>query len=340
LVLEAVHFLWAFEPLGMCWVSVGYLLGIWQILNRYTIQKYGAVWYTAKELYTARECGMGDRWNEKVCFIGGAGHSGSTLLGLVLGSHSQCFYAGEAIKTRYLQNPQANLRKRSCKFCGLDCPVWGNFVISPAQDLYEQISQQVHRSFIVDSSKNLDWIKEQVQQLQSLKVQIYFIFLKRDSRAVVSSRLRKYPDQSPESIIRDWRQQIQETQNFFEQLTSAKISLHYEKFATKPAIATQQLCQFLGIEYEPEMLEYSKQAHHVLGGNNGTQFLVAKSQNLEHKPCSNLSNHNHDYYMQHYQNYGSQIQIDLRWQKELSPAIQNLLESLGGSEYQLTKWEH
>jgi len=283
---------------------------------------------------------MGDRQNQKVCFIGGAGHSGSTLLGLVLGSHSQCFYAGEAAKTRYLQNPQANLRKRSCKFCGLDCPVWGNFVLRPDQDLYEQLAQKVHRSFIVDSSKNLDWIQAQVQHLKSLNVQVYFIFLKRDSRAVVSSRLRKYPDQSPESLIRDWREQIQKTQLFFEQLSSPKISLHYEKFATEASTVTQELCQFLDIDYEPTMLDYSQHTHHVLGGNNGTQFLVAKSQNLEHKPCSDLSNHNHDYYMQHYQNYGSQIQIDLRWQKELSPATQALLESLGGSEYQLMKWEN
>ena len=283
---------------------------------------------------------MGDRWNQKVCLIGGAGHSGSTLLGLVLGSHSQAFYAGEAIKTRYLQNPSAHLRKRACKFCGLDCPVWGNFAVSPTQNLYEQLSQTVQRSFIVDSTKNLDWIKQQVQQLESLNVQVYFIFLKRDSRAVVSSRLRKYPHQSPESIIGDWRQQIQGTQQLFEQLTVPKMSLHYEKFALEPAIVTQDLCQFLSIDYEPDMLKYSKKAHHVLGGNNGTQFLVAKSQNLDHKPCANLSEHNHDYYVQHYQNHGSKIQIDLRWQKELSPETQSLLESLGGSEYQLMKWEN
>lgn len=283
---------------------------------------------------------MGERRNQKVCLIGGAGHSGSTLLGLVLGSHSQCFYAGEAAKTRYLQDPQAALRKRSCKFCGLECPVWGNFMVRSDQDLYEQIAQRVERSIVIDSTKNLAWIQEQIQQLETENVQIYFIFLKRDSRAVVNSRLRKYPDRSPDSIIQDWRQQIQQTQQFFEQLTFPKISLQYEEFAVKSAIVTQELCQFLGIKYEPSMLQYSQHYHHVLGGNNGTQFLVAKAQKLEHKACTNLSNHNHDYYMQHYQSHGSKIQIDLRWKKELSPEIQNLLESLGGAEYQSMKWDN
>ncbi|MEY2977965.1 MAG: sulfotransferase [Prochlorotrichaceae cyanobacterium] len=283
---------------------------------------------------------MGERHNQKVCFIGGAGHSGSTLLGFVLGSHSQGFYAGEAAKTRYLQNPQEALRKRSCKFCGLDCPVWGDFTITPHPDLYEQLSQRVQRSFIIDSTKKVAWIQEQIQALQPLAVQIYFLFLKRDSRAVVNSRLRKYPDRSPESIIQDWQKQIQETQHFFEQLPYPKKSIQYEKFALEPAIVTQELCRFLEIPYEVKMLDYSHHPHHVLGGNNGTQFLVAKSQNLQDQCCSHLSHQNHEYYVQHYQNHGSQIQIDLRWKNELSPAIQRLLESLGGSEYQSMKWEN
>ena len=40
--------------------------------------------------------------NAAVCFVGGAGHSGSTLLGLVLGAHPSVFYAGEANKSRFL----------------------------------------------------------------------------------------------------------------------------------------------------------------------------------------------------------------------------------------------
>ncbi|NJL20821.1 MAG: sulfotransferase [Leptolyngbyaceae cyanobacterium SM1_3_5] len=48
------------------------------------------------------------RISKKVCFIAGAGHSGSTLLGFILGSHSQGFYCGEAAKTRYLQDDSKN----------------------------------------------------------------------------------------------------------------------------------------------------------------------------------------------------------------------------------------
>ena len=63
--------------------------------------------------------------------ICGAGHSGSTLLGMILGSHSQAFYMGEGGKARYLGDEKKPLRKRVCKICGEACPVWSVHVPRP-----------------------------------------------------------------------------------------------------------------------------------------------------------------------------------------------------------------
>jgi hypothetical protein len=280
----------------------------------------------------------------RVCLIGGAGHSGSTLLGLILGSHSQSFYAGEAAKTRYLNQPETVLRKRSCKFCGLSCPVWGDFIIHPHQNLYTQIAQRVHRSLIIDSTKNIDWLQERIRELQVLGIPFFFIFLKRDGRAVVNSRLRKYPHRSPESIITDWQQQIQNTQRLFQSLSTPKMMINYEKLALNPVETTQTLCQFLGLNYETQMLNYDQHPHHVLGGNSGTQFLVAQSQgNLlqinANRETDSPPQGNHAYYVQQYQQHGAKIHLDLRWKRELSPTIQSQLQTLAAAEYQLMKWE-
>ncbi|NEQ24618.1 MAG: sulfotransferase, partial [Microcoleus sp. SIO2G3] len=70
------------------------------------------------------------RLSKKACFIAGAGHSGSTLLGFILGSHSQGFYCGEAAKSRYLQDDSKKLIKRVCKLCGENCQIWGDFQVS------------------------------------------------------------------------------------------------------------------------------------------------------------------------------------------------------------------
>lgn len=53
---------------------------------------------------------------KKVVFICGAGHSGSTLLGLLLGSHSKCFYLGEANKVQYLYNTDQPEKEDIVKF--------------------------------------------------------------------------------------------------------------------------------------------------------------------------------------------------------------------------------
>jgi hypothetical protein len=277
---------------------------------------------------------MIDRWNKKVCFIAGAGHSGSTLLGLLLGSHSSSFYAGEAVKTKYLHNHTKLLHKRVCKFCGIDCPLWGNFFIQPSPDLYEQISQRVKRSLIIDSTKEINWLKVQIDQLLNINdITVFLIFLQRDGRAVVNSQLRKYPDRSPRSIIEKWQRHIHQTKILFDQFPSPKTIVQYEELATQPAIIIQQLCTFLQIRYEPEMLNYSQVNHHVLGGNNGTQFLVAQAQKQE-KAFVTLSDRSRDYYSHH----DDQIRLDLRWKTELSPAIQSLFASLVGTDNHGMQW--
>jgi hypothetical protein len=281
------------------------------------------------------------RISRKVCFIAGAGHSGSTLLGLILGSHSQGFYAGECRKTRYLHKAQAPLRKRSCKFCGLDCPVWGDIEFTDDADLYEQIAQQVQRklqrqaSLVIDSTKNASWIREQWACLAPTTAQPYLIFLQRDGRAVVNSRRRKYPDRPLETIIENWVSQLQTTQQLFADCPYAKLAVHYEAIASDPQTEIARICQFLQIDYEPNMLNFASQAHHVLGGNNGTQFLATRAEMNSAKLFQDrLSIANRAYY--HHQ--APKITLDLRWRQEFSAENQALFESLAGHFNRPLEW--
>lgn len=271
---------------------------------------------------------------QKICFIAGAGHSGSTLLGLVLGSHSQGFYGGEMAKSRFLQNPQKVLRKRVCKLCGPDCPVWGDFQVQGQPDLYEQVARRVHKPLIIDSSKNLDWLGQQMATLDSTDAEIFLIFLQRDGRAVVNSRLRKYPDRPLETLVHNWMTQIETTQAFFAAAPVKKRVLRYEVLASEPEATVAELCQFLDLPPELAMVNYTQAEHHVLGGNNGTQFLVAKHQDYDHSFVQ-LSQRNKTYY----QNHGSQIRLDRRWQQELPPAALDYFTKTAGSLNQAFAWD-
>ncbi len=276
------------------------------------------------------------RLNKKICFICGVGHSGSTLLGLILGSHSDCFYCGEAAKSRFLHNPNKPIKKRVCKICGFDCPVWGDLNLTDSLDLYEQVSSKTEKPIAIDSTKNLEWLEEQLTAIAPTTAQSFLIFLQRDGRAVLNSRARKYPDKDINELIESWRTQIQLTKELFQNFDRKKIKIRYEELATQPETVTRNLCDFLEIDYQPEMLHYYQQEHHPLGGNNGTQFLVTKAQRKKIKqPIVSLSEKNRYYYQEH----SLGISLDLRWREELDPNSQRLFEEMAGQENEKLKWE-
>lgn len=284
------------------------------------------------------------RINQKVCFIGGTGHSGSTLLGLLLGNHSSSFFCGEGKKSIYLQKENTPAHKRFCKFCGADCPIWGDLCPTPALDLYETLTQQLwHKqqqqpTLMVDSSSGVGWIRQQWQTVATT-AQPYLIFLKRDGRAVVNSYRRKYPERDLSEIIHNWRNKIQQTQLLFEEFSGEKLILHYEELALHTDVVLKRLCEFLGIAYEPDMRNFGNAEYHVLGGNNGTQYLVTHSQAQTHPDqaqqfLSRMPVPNRQYYQTH----NADVVLDVRWQTELSAAQQTLFDQLAGDLNQSFIW--
>ena len=113
---------------------------------------------------------------------------------MVLGSHTDTFYMGEGGKARYLGDEKKPLRKRVCKICGEDCPVWAGFEWDGHSPLYAQVAAHVGRSVIIDSTKDERWIETRAGEVRAGGGTPILLMLSRDSRAVVNSRLRKYPD--------------------------------------------------------------------------------------------------------------------------------------------------
>lgn len=281
------------------------------------------------------------RVNQKVVFICGSPHSGTTLLGLILGSHCDCFYGGEANKTRVLtrrnlQNTNFALKKRKCGICGINCPMWSDFIYENNPDLYEQLSLKVQKPIIIDSTKSLDWVTEQIAIIQTTSSQPFLIFLKRDGRAVVNSIFRKKPEQGFENVIQSWLAHVKQTQDLFNHFKHDKIAIQYEELATDSEQVVQTICRFLAIDYSPQMLRYYEQEHHTLGGNAGTHFLVARMQNKgQQKALFDLNRHHQGYY----ENRSADISLDLRWQQELTPKMLQTFETMAGDVNEAFKWE-
>jgi len=96
----------------------------------------------------------------------------------------------------------------------------------------------------------------------------------------------------------------------------------YEALATEPEQAARDLCEFLGLGFEPLMLRYWEHDHHHLGGNGGTRHLIfryreqfgAQSQELQSRISESKKHYSHEYY----DDTHIAIQLDERWREELT----------------------
>lgn len=266
-----------------------------------------------------------ERINKKVCLICGAGHSGSTLLGLILGSHESCFYAGEANKSQFLKDPDKEVKLRYCKLCGPNCPIWSHIEPQSEMDVYEQLSIITQKPIIIDSTKNLGWLTKQISLLSKSRARLYLIYIQRDGRAVINSRIRKYPNLDALKLIEDWKNQIQLTNDLFNTFMGKKIRIHYEELAMNPSLIIRELCRFLNIKFTPQMIDYYLFNHHPLGGNTGTQFLITRAK--QNPSFLKLDTYHENYYADH----SLRIKLDLRWKKELDPKIETLFNSIASN---------
>ena len=73
--------------------------------------------------------------------ICGAGPSGSTLLGLMAGSHSACVHLGEAARIKSFDKADWPEQKRACQICGPACATCIGFawLSRPATDALSSI---------------------------------------------------------------------------------------------------------------------------------------------------------------------------------------------------------
>ncbi|MCA9564144.1 MAG: sulfotransferase [Myxococcales bacterium] len=272
------------------------------------------------------------RFNHTTIFIAGAGHSGSTLLGLILGSHPDAFYPGEAAKTRFLGDESKALKKRVCKLCGPDCVIWGDFVPAETPDLYEQLAARTSRPIIIDSSKGMFWISAKLEEVREAGGKPVLLFLQRDGRAVINSRVRKYPERDPAAMVESWLQQIRETADLYHAFKGPKMVVRYEELATSPEPVIRSICTLAGVDFHAGMLDFSKHEHHVLGGNNGTQFQVARRQGLDGLVGNTAEDR--PYYGEHPKG----IVLDLRWKSELPAEVLTVFDAMAGSENAEFAW--
>ena len=276
----------------------------------------------------------------------GTGHSGSTLIDLILGSHSRSFSLGEFSWVSKNLDEDGKLVIPVCSICGDGCVFWDHKASLPLLEtyfkhgnsknpvvrkvygrtasarvnIYEKLFEWSGADVLVDSSKAISWIRRQLLPWWHWKNQSPFlIYIYRDGRAVVNSYKRKYPDTNVRVFAKHWIRLTGEMERYYQNFPSdRKMRIPYERLATAPAETAGDLCRLLKIEYEPAMLQYWTHDHHIVHGNSRTRSLIYNYRN------------SHDAGPHATEKHPLGIELDLKWKRELNEDELKIFQTVAG----------
>jgi hypothetical protein len=186
-------------------------------------------------------------------FILSSVRSGSTLLRVILDSHSQIYSPHEI----HLRDMKVRVRegypRRSLREMGLD----------PDKLRYLMWDRVLHREIqrsgkriIVNKTPNDVFI---VDKIAAAWPDARFIFLLRHPGAIARSRQNARPQDPVEknaAMVARYCNAVEAARQAHDGLT-----VRYEDLAADPAAVTKEICAFLGVEWEQQMLDYGEFAH-------------------------------------------------------------------------------
>ena len=130
--------------------------------------------------------------------------------------------------------------------------------------LYETVREKSHCKIVVDSSKTyIEAIG--IYRLQPKNTRI--ILLSRDGRGVLNSKLKS---QIPlKKAVKGWINHYKRSLELFNRYIDNQhiLFLKYEDVAIDPSKMLTKVCDFIGVDFEEEMIDFSRHLHHIANGN-------------------------------------------------------------------------
>lgn len=197
--------------------------------------------------------GGGDRLLVAPAFVLSSVRSGSTLLRVLLDSHSQIHAPPELHlrdltvrqKSKYARRAMAALQLDDD---ALDYLFWDRL-------LHRELTA-AGKTLLVNKTPSDVFI---VDRIRAAWPDARFIFLLRHPAAIAASRQATRPQDSVErnnEMVLRYGNAVEDARRRLPGHT-----VRYEDLASDPAGETRRLCAFLGLEWEPGMLEYGEQRH-------------------------------------------------------------------------------
>lgn len=235
----------------------------------------------------------------KIVFILGAGASGSTMLGMLLGSHSEMLSVGEPGKfDKYVTlDLECTCGKRisNCSFwrqirmwpkCGTPAPLRPKntiynvllyrsnslrldplylSVVKRNLDFYFQIMKLFKKEIIIDSSQDINRF---YYLYQSGQIRLLPLVIVRDGRAYIDSLRRRMTMSTVRATLR-WIRLNLITEIVLKRMNigDGLIRVSYDRLVQNPEESLREICRRLNLVYEASMVEYHKKTFHHIAGS-------------------------------------------------------------------------
>lgn len=173
--------------------------------------------------------------------------------------------------------------------------------------LFDFLLAQTSKGFVIDSSKHyVDGMHLYQQAPEFTRI----ISLIRDGRAVFNSGLRR--GLTPAAAISAWRRPYSRALPILEKNVPEAdwLRIRYEDLAQNPSQTLDKVCDFLGLDYQPNMMDYKQSGSHIANGNR-MRLKEDATIRLDERWKSELSGEMLDYFnrngssLNQYLGYGS-----------------------------------
>jgi hypothetical protein len=131
--------------------------------------------------------------------------------------------------------------------------------------IYDTVRAHQNVDIVIDSSKTyLEAISLYRQQPDAVRI----ILLSRDGRGVMYSNMKRNLGRRKGLV--GWKHYYSRALPLLNRHLSPEhfLNVHYENIAQKAGKELARICEFIQLEYEPEMLNFTAHEHHITNGND------------------------------------------------------------------------
>lgn len=244
-------------------------------------------------------------------FIVGAQRSGTTLLRLILNTHSQIAIPEEArfliplLNKKYLNNGITGASLRSLvdylsaneqfKLWNYDSQKFLAALSGRDEISLSELITTMYSSYCRSEGKPLWGDKSlffrSIDVLHALFPDARFIHIVRDGRDVFDSwRKMDTTKSNPAVVALDWNYKQFRIERSLRIIPPKNVlTIRYEDLIENPEKITQSVCAFAGLEYEPSMLSFHETSHRYIGEHHSKLIFNAIDKSNHSKWRKNLT---------------------------------------------------